>query len=307
MKTNGIIDSLTTEKVNADTKRIDEMNAYEIVKRINEEDKKVALAVEKQLDKIARASEAMTKRYVKGGRIIYIGAGTSGRLGVMDAVELVPTYSVPFERAIAIMPGGEEAFIKAVEGAEDNAELAIEDLKKIQLCEKDIVIGIAASGRTPYTIGALEYANKVGALTISVVCNEQGKMNEIAQIPIVVATGAEVIAGSTRMKAGTAQKLVLNMLSTSTMIQAGYVYQNYMVYVQATNEKLIERARRMLVSILEISYDEACELFAKADNSVACAIVMKNTKCSREQAEEALNYVHGKVRLAIQHISKENQ
>ena len=132
-------------------------------------------------------------------------------------------------------------------------------------------------------------------------------MNEIAQIPIVVATGAEVIAGSTRMKAGTAQKLVLNMLSTSTMIQAGYVYQNYMVYVQATNEKLIERARRMLVSILEISYDEACELFAKADNSVACAIVMKNTKCSREQAEEALNYVHGKVRLAIQHISKENQ
>lgn len=298
------ISGLTTEITNKATSNIDELNAIDIVQLINNEDKKVAYAVEKELPKIAQAIEEMAKRYNNGGRLIYVGAGTSGRMGVMDAVELVPTFSVPSQRAIGIMAGGEQAFVHAIEGVEDRLDLGKEDLEKIQLQKEDIVIGIAASGRTPYVIGALQYANAVGALTIAVTCNDEGRMNQIAQIAIAAVTGPEVISGSTRMKAGTAQKQILNMLSTGTMILVGRVYQNYMVYVQINNQKLEERARQILVKILDVSYDDACSLLSRAHQSVACAIVMELGNCSYEIADNALKDHKGKLRDAIQSLLK---
>ncbi len=298
------IAGLMTETANEATSHIDQMSAMEIAKLINYEDKKVADAVEKELAHIAKAIEEMAKRYRDGGRIIYIGAGTSGRLGVMDAVELIPTYSIPKERAIGLIAGGEKAFLHAVEGAEDQMDLGVSDLKKLQLQKEDIVIGIAASGRTPYVIGALQYANEIGALTIAVACNKEGKMNQLAQIAIAPVTGPEVVSGSTRMKAGTAQKLVLNMLSTGTMILVGRIYQNYMVHVQINNQKLEERARQILVHVLGLSYEKACVLLSNAHQSVACAIVMELGNCAYEIAEQALQYSKGNVREAITSVQR---
>lgn len=298
------IDGLMTETSNEATMHIDRMSAMEIAKLINHEDKKIAYAVEGELSHIAEAIEEMAKRYRDGGRIIYAGAGTSGRLGVMDAVELIPTYSIPKERAIGLIAGGDKAFVHAVEGAEDQMDLGVADLKNLQLKKEDIVIGIAASGRTPYVIGALQYANEIGALTISVACNKEGKMNQLAQIAIAPVTGAEVISGSTRMKAGTAQKLVLNMLSTGTMILVGRVYQNYMVHVQINNQKLEERARQMLVKILGVSYDRACALLLDAHHSVACAVVMELENCAYEIADQALQNSKGNVREAITSVQQ---
>ena len=243
------IDGLTTETVNEATKNIDELDSLGIVTLINNEDKKVALAVEKELPNIARAVDEIAARLKRGGRIIYCGAGSSGRMGTLDAVELTPTYSVSPDRAFGLLAGGETAMYKAVEGAEDSKELALEDLKGVQITKDDCIIGIAASGRTPYTISALEYANEVGALSISITCNGESEMAKIADISIAPVVGAEAVSGSTRMKAGTAQKMVVNMLSTATMIRLGKVYHNYMVQVQPTNEKLVVRATKMIAQI----------------------------------------------------------
>lgn len=298
------IDGLTTETVNEATKNIDQLDTIEIVKLINEEDKKVAEAVEKELPNIARAVDAIAGRFKEGGRIIYCGAGTSGRMGTLDAVELTPTYSVPPERAFGLLAGGESAMYVAVEGAEDSKDLAVEDLKKVQLTDKDCVIGIAASGRTPYTLAALKYANETGALSVSITCNKDCVMAETAQISIAPVVGPEVISGSTRMKAGTAQKMIANMISTGVMVRLGKVYQNYMVHVQPTNEKLVVRSCRIISRITGAGMEKARATLETADRNVPEAIVMLQAGCSRERAAEVLDQTEGRVRDAIQ-LAKE--
>ena len=236
------LENLTTEQRNKNTMHIDSMSTLDMVKTINEEDKKVAEAVGTQDEEIAQAIDIGSARYQQGGRLIYIGAGTSGRLGVLDAAELVPTYGIKPERAIGLIAGGKGAMYVAVEGAEDDPKLAAEDLKKLDLSEKDVVIGLAASGRTPYVIGGLDYAQKVGAATIAIACVKHSLIGQHANIAIEAVTGAEVITGSTRMKAGTAQKMILNMLSTGAMVKIGKTYHNLMIDVNPTNAKLKRRA-----------------------------------------------------------------
>ncbi len=273
------MEKTVTETRNKNSMHIDQLDGKGIAKLINEEDHKVAEAVATQTDKIGEAIESIAKRFDQGGRIIYIGAGTSGRLGALDAIELTPTYSVPPERAFGILAGGQRAMFEAVEGAEDSTELAINDLKNIKLSERDTVIAIAASGRTPYAISSINYANQIGALSISVTCNDNNEMKDITQIAISPVVGPEVITGSTRMKSGTAQKMVLNMISTGVMIKMGYVYENLMINVQPTNEKLINRAEKILTQILKIEREYASTLLKEAKNNVAAAIIM-NKKVS---------------------------
>lgn len=294
------IDGLTTETVNEATKEIDRLDSLGIVTLINQEDKRVALAVEKELPQIAKAVDAIADRFAKGGRIIYCGAGTSGRMGTLDAIELTPTYSVPADRAFGLLAGGDEAMYRAVEGAEDSKELAIEDLKRVELTSGDCLIGIAASGRTPYTISAIEYANSIGALTVSVTCNADSEMAKVAQISIAPIVGAEVISGSTRMKAGTAQKMVCNMLSTGTMVKVGKVYQNYMVQVQPTNEKLVTRSVNIISAITGLDKEAAKAAFEAANHHVSDAIVMTECGCSAQAAAKALAETDGNVRKAIE-------
>ncbi|HGF7411002.1 TPA: N-acetylmuramic acid 6-phosphate etherase [Enterococcus faecium] len=279
---------LSTEQRNENSFYIDQMSASEMVKVINGEDKKVALAVENALSNIVEAIEQAATRFNNGGRLIYIGAGTSGRLGALDAIELTPTYGVPPERAFGILAGGTEAMYTAIEGAEDSEELAVSDLEKVKLDKADTLIAIAASGRTPYALSALTYGNKVGALTISITCTAHNVMSQEAQVAIEAVVGPEVVTGSTRMKAGTAQKMILNMLSTGVMIKSGKVYQNLMVNVQATNHKLMERSISILTQALEIDKSTATALFEDAGKKVNVAIVMCEQKLDRESAETYL-------------------
>ncbi|MGG5370902.1 N-acetylmuramic acid 6-phosphate etherase [Enterococcus sp. AZ196] len=278
------ISHLATERRNENSMNIDRMATIDLVQTINNEDKMVADAVEKVLPNIAEAIDLGAERFNAGGRLIYIGAGTSGRLGALDAIELTPTYSVSPKRAFGILAGGKEAMYAAVEGAEDSVELAVKDLKDVRLTENDVVISIAASGRTPYSLSAIEYGNEINALTISVTCTADNPMSRAAQVAIAPIVGPEVITGSTRMKAGTAQKMVLNMLSTGIMIKTGKVYQNLMINVQPTNKKLIERSINILMQALSIERDEAAKLFESADNKVNVAIVMHENQLSAEQA-----------------------
>lgn len=289
------LSKVMTENRNKASLNIDQMETLDVIKLINEEDKKVAMSVEKVACEISKAVDEITNRFNGGGRIIYIGAGTSGRLGALDAIELTPTYSVSTDRAFGIMAGGKEAMFTAIEGAEDDEELAISDLKEVNLTSKDALIGIAASGRTPYTVSALEYGNSIGALTVSVSCNQSGKMNQIAQIGIAPIVGPEVISGSTRMKAGTAQKMVLNMLSTAVMIKTGKVFQNLMVNVQPTNQKLIQRAVNIIHDGTGVTYEEAEKYLEKANRNVAIAIVMIKTGLSAEESEKELTLHQGKI------------
>lgn len=293
------MEKTVTETRNKNSMHIDQLDGKGIAKLINEEDHKVAEAVATQTDKIGEAIESITKRFDQGGRIIYIGAGTSGRLGALDAIELTPTYSVPPERAFGILAGGQRAMFEAVEGAEDSTELAINDLKNIKLSERDTVIAIAASGRTPYAISSINYANQIGALSISVTCNDNNEMKDIAQIAISPVVGPEVITGSTRMKSGTAQKMVLNMISTGVMIKMGYVYENLMINVQPTNEKLINRAEKILTQILKIEREYASTLLKEAKNNVAAAIIMNKKSVNYENAIKILGDNNGQVRNII--------
>ena len=293
------MEKLITESTNESTLNIDRMDSLEIVTLINIEDKKVAEAIEKVLPQIAEAVEAIVDRYKKGGRIIYCGAGSSGRMGTLDAVELTPTYSVEPTRAFGLLAGGEEAMYTAVEGAEDSGELAVEDLKRVKLTADDCVIGIAASGRTPYTKAALEFGKQTGAFTISVTCNQSSVMAKIADVSIAPVVGPEVINGSTRMKAGTAQKMVVNMLSTAAMIKLGKVYRNYMVHMQPTNEKLVKRAVKMIGEITGAEEEMALKVLYEADKDVAAAIVMIECGCKKDQAQKALLESGGQVRKAI--------
>lgn len=299
-----ITKNLTTESRNPNSLKIDEVSTEELVSIINNEDKKVAEAVTSQVPAIARAIDAMSERFLKGGRIIYAGAGTSGRLGALDAIELTPTYSVSPEQTFGLLAGGKEAMYIAVEGAEDSKELAIQDLKEVSLNENDILISIAASGRTPYAISALEYANSVGALSISVTCNDQSEMAKIAQHSIAVVVGPEVVTGSTRMKAGTAQKMVLNMLSTGTMIRTGKVYSNLMINVQPTNEKLVDRTVGIIMEATGLDKDQAAVLLDNANKSIPAAIIMHSTGVDYDTANTALTTANGLVREAINNLSK---
>ncbi|HGZ4980356.1 TPA: N-acetylmuramic acid 6-phosphate etherase [Enterococcus faecalis] len=289
------LEGLTTEARNEATKKIDQVSTLEMVTLINQEDQKVAQAIEKVLPQIAAAIDAAAERFKKGGRLIYCGAGTSGRLGALDAIELTPTYSVSPERAFGILAGGEKAMYQAIEGAEDSKELAIENLTQHQLTARDVVIAIAASGRTPYAVSAIEYGKKVGALTISVTCNNQSPMNQLAEIGIAPIVGPEVITGSTRMKAGSAQKMVLNMFSTGIMVKVGNIYQNLMVNVQPTNEKLMQRATNIIKEAAEIEESQAKEYLEAAQLEVAPAIVMAKAHVDFQKAKQLLAEHDGRI------------
>ncbi|MCB5951844.1 N-acetylmuramic acid 6-phosphate etherase [Enterococcus sp. BWT-B8] len=300
------INQLTTETRNPNSQHIDRLTTAEMVKIINNEDKKVAEAVEKALPEIAKAIDLIAERFKKGGRLIYCGAGTSGRLGTLDAIELTPTYSVSPKQAFGILAGGKEAMYEAVEGAEDSKELAVNDLKSHQLTDQDVVIAIAASGRTPYAISAVEYGNQLGALTVSVTCNKDGVMNQLAQIGIAAVVGPEIITGSTRMKAGTAQKMILNMLSTGVMIKAGKVYQNLMVNVQPTNLKLIQRSISIIREATGSDAETAEQYLRKAENHVAAAIVMIETGRSLSESEQSLKENNDRIAQAINELQKKS-
>lgn len=290
-----MLENLTTETRNEKTSNLDILSLNEILKIINDEDKKVAFAVEKELPQIEKAINTIILQLNKGGRLIYIGAGTSGRLGILDAVECVPTFSTTDE-VIGIIAGGEKAFVKAVEGAEDNRELAKLDLQKLQLNEKDVVFGIAASGRTPYVIGALQYAKEVNCKTIAFSCNKNSIISKYSDISIEVDCGPEILTGSTRLKAGTAQKLVLNMVSTSAMVKIGKVYGNLMVDVKPTNEKLVERSKKIIMEITNTSYEYASEIFEKSHKNVKVSIIMILNNCSYEEAITKLENNKGFIR-----------
>lgn len=289
------LNQLDTEQSNPDSLHIDEMSTIDILTTINNEDQKVALAVKEVLPKISIAVDCIYYQMCKGGRLIYIGAGTSGRLGILDASECPPTYGVDPRLVQGLIAGGKEALTAAIEGAEDSQDLAVEDLKNIHLTDKDVVCGIAASGRTPYVIGGLEYARTLGCQTVSICCVHNGEISKYSYYPIEVITGPEVIAGSTRMKAGTAQKLVLNMISTSVMIKRGKVYKNLMVDLQPTNEKLKTRAINIVSQSLDCSKEESIKLLTKCHYNVKIAILSGLTGKDEKECEEALLKNNGSI------------
>ena len=297
------LQKLDTEQVNENTKNIDSLSTLDMVTVINNEDKKVALAVEKVLPNIANAIDETYKRIKNGGRLIYIGAGTSGRLGVLDASECPPTYGVDFELVQGIMAGGKDAMFKAREGAEDSKELAVEDLKAINLTEKDMVIGLAASGRTPYVIGGLEYAKEIGAGTGSVSCVQESEISKVADHPIEAIVGAEVVTGSTRMKSGTAQKMILNMISSGVMIKLGKVYGNLMIDVRPTNEKLVERAKGIIMKCTSVDKEVAEKYLEESGNDVRLSIFMILSKLDKENSIMTLNENDNNIRKALESIN----
>ena len=291
------IDNLSTEKRNEKTKDIDLLSVDEILKIMNEEDLKVVDAVKGALPEIRIVIDECIQAYKRGGRIIYIGAGTSGRLGLMDAVEVVPTYNS--DRFVGLIAGGDNAFVKAVEGAEDSRELAVEDLKNISLNEKDMVIGIAASGRTPYVIGGLDYAREVGASTGCLCCNFNTEIADHCDLPIELSAGPEVVTGSTRLKSGTCQKIVLNMISTVTMVKVGKVFGNLMVDVKATNEKLVERCRRVVMEATGCDHDRADAVLKETENNCKLAIVMILLNIPLNEVKEKLAQADDNIRIAL--------
>jgi len=292
---------LVSEGRNPETMDIDLLPSLEIVKRINQQDQQVPLAVEKVLPEIAQAVDKITAAFKVGGRLVYMGAGTSGRLGVLDASECPPTFGVSDQMVIGLIAGGPEAILKAKEGAEDSPEFGVEDLKSINFSAKDVVVGIAASGRTPYVIGALEFANDIGATTVALSCNPDSTIADIAQIAISPVVGPEALTGSTRLKSGTAQKLVLNMLTTASMIRLGKSYQNLMVDVKATNKKLVARAARIVMQATDCDKSLATETLEKTDYDVKLAILMLLTGMELSQAKNQLEKQDGFLRKAVQH------
>lgn len=294
------INQLTTEKRNPNTMHLDQMSVGQVLELMNKEDQQVPEVIAEALGQIEAAVETIIQSLKAGGRLIYFGAGTSGRLGVLDAAECVPTFGVSPDLVVGLIAGGDKAMVEAVEGAEDSLTLAEEDFKKLNLNANDTVVGIAASGRTPYVIGGLQYAQSIGAKTVSIACNQQAKISRFAQIPIEVDCGPEVLTGSTRLKAGTAQKLILNMLSTVSMIGIGKVYQNLMVDVQATNEKLEERSKRIIMAATECSYEEAASYFEAANHKVKVAIVMILTNLDATEASRKINAANGFVNQVLQ-------
>jgi N-acetylmuramic acid 6-phosphate etherase len=292
-----------TEETNPNTKDIDRRSTLEIVTLVNREDKTVAEAVSRVLDRVAAAVDLVVERLASGGRLIYVGTGTSGRLGVLDASECPPTFGVSPDLVRGIIAGGYEALHRSVEAAEDDPEQAVRDLVSLGVSAQDAVVGISASGNTPYTLGAVAYANKIGAATVAVTCNSDSRMAETAIISIAPVVGPEVIAGSSRMKAGTAQKLILNMLSTATMIRLGLVYSNLMSNLRATNDKLRRRARAILAEEAGIGSDEAAQVFDAAAEDLRVALLMARSNLSCADAERLLESHKGSVRRALDSLA----
>ena len=293
------LSTLITEQRNPNSMHVDSLSALEIVQLMNEEDKQVPLAIEKCLPQIAQAVERIVAAFQQGGRLVYIGAGTSGRLGVLDASECPPTFGVSPEMVKGIIAGGERALRHPIEGAEDSKEQAVIDLQTIQFSSKDVLVGIAASGRTPYVIGALEYAKSLGSVTVSIASNPNSAMANIVDIAIDTVVGPEVLTGSSRLKSGTAQKLVLNMLTTASMILMGKCYQNLMVDVQASNEKLKARAIRIVMQATDCDKALAEETLKQAVQNAKLAIMMILSGLDRAQAEALLEKHQGKLQLAL--------
>jgi N-acetylmuramic acid 6-phosphate etherase len=291
---------LVSEGRNPDTMDIDLLSSQEILTRINQQDKQVPLAVEQEIPHIAKAVDAITAAFQQGGRLIYIGAGTSGRLGVLDASECPPTFGVDENMVIGLIAGGKEAMFRAQEGAEDSNALGEKDLQNLNVTEKDVVVGLAASGRTPYVIGALGYANNVGITTVAITCNPDSPIAELATIAISPIVGPEAITGSTRLKSGTAQKLVLNMLTTASMIRIGKSYQNLMVDVKATNKKLEARAIRIVMQATDCDRSRAHELLSQCDYNAKVAILMQLADLDAHEAQEKLEASQGFLRRAVQ-------
>lgn len=293
------LSTLITEQRNPNSMHVDSLSALEIVQLMNEEDKQVPLAIEKCLPQIAQAVECIVSAFQQGGRLVYIGAGTSGRLGVLDASECPPTFGVSPEMVKGIIAGGERALRHPIEGVEDSKAQAVVDLQTIEFSSKDVLVGIAASGRTPYVIGALEYAKSLGSVTVSIASNPNSAMANIVDIAIDTVVGPEVLTGSSRLKSGTAQKLVLNMLTTASMILMGKCYQNLMVDVQASNEKLKARAIRIVMQATDCDKALAEETLKQADQNAKLAIMMILSGLDRSQAEALLEKHQGKLQLAL--------
>lgn len=294
------LDKLATEQRNEKTMNLDTLSTIDILRLMNDEDSRVPASVREELPQIEKVVEAVKKSFRQGGHLIYVGAGTSGRLGILDAAECVPTFSVDPSMVQGLIAGGISAMTVAVEGAEDSLDLGEEDLKNIHLTNKDTVLGIAASGRTPYVIGALEYAKKIGATTATLACNKNAEISKHADINIEVEVGPEILTGSTRLKSGTAQKLVLNMISTASMVGIGKVYKNLMVDVKPTNDKLVERSKTIIMQATDCNYEVADKFFREADKNVKLAIVMILTSLSKEEARQKLTDKKGFIRNVIE-------
>ena len=294
------MDHLTTEQNNPESVAIDQMDPIQIAMLMNREDMKVVAAVERVLPEIARAIEKVTERVQAGGRLIYIGAGTSGRLGVLDASECPPTFNTPPALVVGLIAGGHRALTNAIEGAEDNRQAGEEDLRGVELDAKDVVCGIATSGRTPYVLGGLAYAQSLGAATLGVTCNEVSELTEVSDVLIAPVVGPEILSGSTRLKAGTATKMVLNMISTGTMIRIGKTYGNWMVDLRATNVKLKDRSIRIVSGITGLDRQRAESLLARCDGEVKTAIVSQALGVEKIEAQERLKAAAGRLRTAIQ-------
>ena len=293
------LNQLITEQRNPNSMQLDSLSAQELVALINREDQQVALAVEKRLPQIASAVEKIVAAFERGGRLVYVGAGTSGRLGVLDASECPPTYGVKPEMVVGLIAGGDHALRHPIEGAEDNVQQGQADLEEIDFSARDVLVGIAASGRTPYVLGALNYAKQLGATTVSIASNPKSKMAEVADIAIETVVGPEVLTGSSRMKSGTAQKLVLNMLTTASMVLIGKCYQNLMVDVQASNEKLKARALKIVMEATECDNETAANVLAKANGQVKLAILMQLSGLDALEAQSLLDKSNGKLRQAL--------
>ena len=292
--------NILTEQNNPQTQTIDLMETTEIIKTINNEDKKVALAVKKALPEITKAVDIITAAFLNGGRLAYFGAGTSGRLGVLDASECWPTFSAPLSMIQAFIAGGDKALRYAIEGAEDSKEEALKDISAFNPTSNDVVVTISASGNPQYVLTVLEEAHHRGAKTIGITSNPEAKLKSLCDICIITPVGAEVVTGSSRMKSGTAQKMILNMLSTASMIKIGKTYGNYMIDVQLNNEKLIDRGNRIIASICNISLAKADEYRIKADNNIKTACVMCKKQCSKQEAEQLLAEHNGILRKVIE-------
>lgn len=293
------IESLMTEQRNPITENIDQLSTVEMLQLINDEDKIVAYAVEKELPNIALAVDKVVEALQQGGRLVYIGAGTSGRLGVLDASECPPTFGVDDNVVVGLIAGGDLALRNAIEGAEDDEEEAVRQLRNIDLSVSDVLIGIAASGRTPYVVGGLKYANELGATTMAISCSPNSVIGDIAKIAITPVVGPEAISGSTRLKAGTAQKMVLNMITTGAMIKIGKVYGNLMVDVKASNMKLLERAKRIVAQATGLSIEQAKGFLEQANYNPKLAIVMIKKACTLEEAKMRLEKAHGVIRKVL--------
>lgn len=293
-----------TEQENPRTAAIDEASTIDALRLINDEDKLVAVAVEKVLSQIAETVDSVVERLQNGGRLFYVGTGTSGRLGVLDASEIPPTFGVSYELIQGIIAGGYDALYKASEASEDNKQAGIDDLVKRGVSEKDCVIGLAASGRTPYTIGAVEYAKELGCFTACITCVSESAITKAVDIAIVPVVGPEALTGSTRMKSGTAQKLVLNMISTAAMIKLGYVKGNRMTNVKPSNEKLVERSVRILMAETNLTETEASELFESSGRDLRVALVMARSSVAKQVAADALEKSNFVVENAVSILAK---